>query len=225
MARIVAASYDEKGGRDRLLWMTEIRSMDDLVAAVCGRPGPVRLVGIDGLAGSGKTTLATRLSAAGGGWPVVHTDDFATHDDLLGWWPRVLAEVVEPLLAGSAVTYRPYLWATRSWGAPVHVEPGRPVLLEGVGATRRAWRDRLAMRVWVDAPRDVRLQRVLSRGDGSPEFWREWMAAEDAYVDQERPQHHADLVVDGNQRELVVLSAPRAATPTPASGPGSPPRR
>ena len=40
--------------------------------------GPVRLVGVDGHAGSGKSTFAGQLAEALGGAPVLHLDDIAT---------------------------------------------------------------------------------------------------------------------------------------------------
>ena len=52
------------------------------VRAVPPRLGPVRLVAVDGGAGSGKTSFAARLAAALDGVPVLHTDDF-----LDGWRP------------------------------------------------------------------------------------------------------------------------------------------
>lgn len=200
--------------------MPTVCSYMHLVDELRSLPGPVRLVGIDGLAGSGKTTFATRLArAAGNDVPVVHTDDFATHDEPMQWWPRMLTHVIEPLLAGRPATFHPYDWAARTTTAPVTVTPADLVLVEGVGATRSAWRDRLVLRVWVDAPREVRLRRGLERdGQELAEFWREWMAAEDGYVADERPQEHAHVILDGDphqphdpESEFCVLSGPRAA--------------
>jgi uridine kinase len=177
-----------------------------MAADIRSRPGPVRLVGIDGCAGVGKTTLATQLSKALGNAPVVHTDDFASHDEPLEWWPRMLRDVIEPLLRGESAAYRPYDWVSRRPADHLlTVEPHDVVLIEGVGATRKAWRDRLALRVWVDCPRELRLARGIARdGEEMRQFWLEWMKAEDAYVADERPESYADVIVDGSG-----LSAPR----------------
>ncbi len=59
--------------------------------------GPVRLVGVDGHAGSGKTTFAGRLATALGRAPVLHLADIATHEELFGWTERLLSGVIEPL--------------------------------------------------------------------------------------------------------------------------------
>jgi hypothetical protein len=54
------------------------------------------------------------------------------------------------------------------------------------------------MRIWIDCPRDVRLARGIARdGEGLREFWQRWMKAEDAYVESEQPQLHADVIVSG----------------------------
>jgi hypothetical protein len=45
------------------------------------KPGPIRLVAVDGPGGAGKSTFARALSEAAGGAPVIHTDDFAADDE------------------------------------------------------------------------------------------------------------------------------------------------
>lgn len=158
----------------------------------------VRLIGIDGCGGAGKTTFATRLSHLLGDVPIVHTDDFASHDVPLEWWPTMLRDVIEPLLRGESASYQPYNWVNRRRAHDtITVEPKGVVIIEGVGATRQAWRDRLALRIWIDCPRDIRLARGIARdGEDMRQFWLDWMKAEDAYVESEQPQLHADVVVN-----------------------------
>jgi len=171
----------------------------DLANDVRARPGRVRIVGIDGCGGAGKTTFAARLSRALDDVLVIHTDDFASHDVPTEWWPRMQHDVIEPLLRGELATYRPYDWNARRFAdTTMTVEPIDVVLIEGVGATRAAWRNDLALRIWVDCPRDLRLQRGIDRdGEELRPFWVEWMRAEDAYLEQEHPYAYADLIVDG----------------------------
>jgi uridine kinase len=195
-----------------------IRTFADSARDIKSRPGPVRLVGIDGCGGAGKSTFASRLARALGGAPVVHTDDFASHNNPTEWWPTMLFDVIEPLLRGEPATYCPYDWVTRQRMTAVTVDPAPLLLIEGVGATRAAWRDELAVRVWVDCPRDLRLARGVARdGEQLREFWLDWMRAEDAYVMTEHPYAHADVIVDGAtqtpepESEYVVL--PRLTAP------------
>src|SRR5439155_26571221 len=133
-----------------------------------------RLIGVDGCGGAGKTTFAQRLARHGDdGWPIVHTDDFATHDEPIEWWPRMLEQVIEPLSRNQEATFRPYDWVRRAPGDEVTVHPAEVVVIEGVGATRRAWRDRLTTSIWIDTDSDLRLRRGLDRdGEELAEFWR-----------------------------------------------------
>lgn len=200
-------------GRQTLAVDGPIRTFVDLAEDIGRRRGPVRLVGVDGCGGAGKSTFAVRLSHALVGAPIIHTDDFASHEVPTEWWPRMLSDVIEPLLSNKPASYRPYDWVNRRPAdQAITVDPAAVVIIEGVGATRAAWRDRLAYRVWVDCPRDLRLARGIERdGEEFREFWHEWMRAEDIYVETEHPYAHADLIVDGAaqapdpMREFVVL--------------------
>ena len=173
---------------------------DDLARDLLATDVDVRLVGVDGCGAAGKTTFAGRLARAAGNAPVVHTDDFASWDEPIDWWPRMLAEVVEPLSNGQTATYRPYDWVRRQLSADtIEIAPAALVVIEGVGATRCAWRDQLVARIWVDASREARLRRGIER-DGSHmlDFWTWWMKEEDRYVAAEDPASCADVRVDGN---------------------------
>jgi uridine kinase len=199
--------------------MTTLRSYVELADQVraAAVTAPIRLVGVDGCCGAGKSTFAARLAhAASEEWQVVHTDDFASHDVPMQWWPSMLSDVIEPLAAGRGARFRRYDWLRREFSTVTTIEPADVVVIEGVGATRKAWRERLALRIWIDAPRDVRLARGIERdGEALREFWNDWMAAEDGYVADEDPQSAADLVVNGSpqtphdERVFVVISERR----------------
>jgi uridine kinase len=103
------------------------------------------------------------------------------------------------LLAGRAARYQRWDWDSDQ-GAEWHrVDPGSVVVVEGVSATRREAGVPWQLKIWVDAPRDVRLARALQR-DGADMLaqWTEvWMPSEDAYAASQAPEQHADLVVSG----------------------------
>ena len=125
--------------------------------------GPVRLVAIDGPGGAGKSTLAAKLSSAAEGAPVVHTDDFASAANPINWWPRMLEQVIAPLSEGRAARYQRYDWPTESLAEWHTVEPAPIVIIEGVSSARREWCQRLTFVIWVETPRDIRLQRAVMR--------------------------------------------------------------
>jgi uridine kinase len=157
-----------------------------------------RIVAVDGPGGAGKTSLSEWLAFELGA-QIVHTDDFASWENPTDWWPDLIEKVLEPLAAGSTTSYVP----TR-WGGPerqeVTVEPRDFLILEGVTASREAFRPYLAYSIWIETPRELRLRRGIERnGEHTRAQWEEWMAGEDRYVERERPAEHADRVLPGDQ--------------------------
>ena len=72
------------------------------------------------------------------------------------------------------------------------------MIVEGVTAARAAIRDRLACSVFVTAPEDVCLARVLDRdGAAMAEPMRRWRAVEAEFFAADRTAEEASLVVDG----------------------------
>ena len=53
-----------------------------------------KLVSIDGCGGAGKSTFAEKLSRVLNNSPVIHTDDFATPEEPLSWYLRMLQQVL-----------------------------------------------------------------------------------------------------------------------------------
>lgn len=156
-----------------------------------------RVVAIDGPGGAGKSTLAAHLARELDA-PIVHTDDFASWDNPLEWWPDLIETVLRPIAAAQPARYTP-----TSWGGPakaqVVIEPGDFVVLDGVSASRAAFRPFLAFSIWVETPRNARLRRGLQRdGAHARADWDRWMAEEDAYVEREQPAARADLVLRGD---------------------------
>ena len=159
-----------------------VRRFADEVGSILAGRGPVRLVAIDGPGGSGKSTFAARLARHAGDAPIVHTDDFASWDEPIDWWPRLLAEVVEPIVAGRAARFQRYDWVERRLGEWQVVEPSPIILIEGVSSGRAEWSHHLARTIWIETTRSTRLRRGLERdGEDQADQWGSWMAAEDAH--------------------------------------------
>lgn len=161
----------------------------------------VRLIGIDGPSGAGKSTIA-RPVAESLGAPIVETDDFVSWVDFAGWWPRFDAQVLTPLLAGRLARYQVRDWEHDEFGDALAgwktVAPHPFVVLEGVTCTRRAISDRLAVRVWVDAPADERLRRGIERdGESHRHLWERWMPEEAEFFAHDGTRARADFIVDG----------------------------
>jgi hypothetical protein len=166
--------------------------------------GQTVFIGVDGYGGSGKTTFSALAQQALPDLVVVHIDDFAS-PTIPEWdWIRFNEQIVVPLLAGRVARFQRWDWGT-DCGAEWHDIPtGRPVLVEGVSSTRREVDAPWALTIWVDTPRQVRLQRAADR-DGAellPVWLDVWLPSEDAYVARENPLARVDLVVSGT--EFVV---------------------
>ncbi|RKE17861.1 uridine kinase [Streptomyces sp. TLI_171] len=175
--------------------------------------GPVRLVAVDGHAGSGKTTFAGRLAAALGGAPVVHLDDLATHQEPFGWVGRLRAEVLAPLARGERARHGVYDWTTRAFAAEREVPPAPVVLLEGVGAGRRAVRPALAALLWMELDQAAARARGEERdGPELAEFWAGWACAEGAHFAADPSRPYAAVRVDGITGRILgdTLSEPNA---------------
>lgn len=160
--------------------------------------GPVRLVAVDGHAGSGKTTFAARLATALGGAPVVHLDDLATHEELFGWTHRLHEQVIAPLAAGRPARHGVYDWTLRRFAGTAVVPPAPVVLVEGVGAGRRAVRPWLARVIWMELDAtSARRRGELRDGPELADFWAGWARAESAHFAADPSRPFAATLVDG----------------------------
>ena len=178
---------------------------DELARLILNRPprlGPVRLVAVDGPSGAGKTVFADRLAA----WlnaPVVHTDDLLDGwADQFTFWTRLEETVLRPLGNGRAAEYRRYQWDRAGFGGPpVRIEPAGAVVMEGVSSARRVIRPELSMAVFVIAPAELCVQRVLDRDGGHDvafaAYLERWRRAEERHFAVDDTAAHADLLVDG----------------------------
>ncbi|MGC9498976.1 uridine kinase family protein [Streptomyces sp. WG7] len=186
--------------------------MDALAARLRRLPpscGPVRLIGVDGHAGSGKSTFTGRLATELGGAPVLHLDDIASHGELFDWTGRLLSQVIEPLRRGDTARYTPYDWRARSFGAPRPLPPAPVVLLEGVGAGREALRPHLAQLLWMELPREEAWARGRAR-DGAEQraFWDGWIPAERRHFADDPSRPYAHLLVRQGVEGYEVLPGP-----------------
>ncbi|MEU4801263.1 hypothetical protein [Actinosynnema sp. NPDC023587] len=158
----------------------------------------MRLIAVDGPSGSGKSTwaaaLAGRLGAA-----LVPTDHFATWDDPVSWWPRLVSGVLDPLWAGRPARYRRVDWS-HGWprpGAEVTFAVPEVLVLEGVSAARRSIADRLDEAVWVEHPDPAgRLERAVARdGERSRAHLVRWQSFERGWFAVDGTRARADRVV------------------------------
>ena len=105
--------------------------VNDVIEAIRFSRAPVgvktRIVAVDGPGGAGKSSLARwlapRLDAQ-----VVPTDDFASWDNPIDWWPQLLDLVLKPLAAGERASYQPTSWGGNE-REPLGIEPCGTVIV------------------------------------------------------------------------------------------------
>jgi len=157
------------------------------------------IVAIDGCGGAGKSTLAARLSRHLPDCPVIHTDDFASWDNPLNWYTRMIEQVLRPLRSNRPATYQRFDWHRREMGDWQTVDPSNYVIIEGVSSARMEFRPFLAFAIFVETDCKTRLARGLARdGENAREQWLEWMREEDLYLAQHNPMSFVDVIVCGD---------------------------
>ena len=178
-------------------------TLAERVLAAAPRLGRVRLVAVDGPAGSGKTTLAgalvDELAGRGVGTAVLHLDDL--YDGWTGLegslWPRLSAQVLEPLRRGRPGRYQRYDWDAGAFDGWVDVPVPGVLVLEGRGSARREAETLVVLTVWVEAPPELRLERGLARdGEAARPHWERWMRDEAEHFARERTAERADVRLD-----------------------------
>jgi len=165
--------------------------------------GPA-LVLVDGRSGSGKSTVAERISRLVGA-VVVHTDDIAWHHDPLDWDHVLIEGVLAPWRRGEEVAFRPPGWIVHDRPGAVGVPADTRVLVvEGVGAGRALLASGADLVVWVQSDLDEARRRGIERDVAlgrTPQeavaFWDAWMGAEEPFLTADRPWTRAGLIVDG----------------------------
>jgi uridine kinase len=169
---------------------------------------PNKFLAIDGRGGSGKSTLALFLSIELGA-EIIRTDDFASWDNTLTWWPALIEYVFEPIGRGSTtLSYPRSRWWIDHHPDPVVDQPVTEIMIvEGVTALRREFRPYISYGIFVATPKQICVKRGLARDagkDGKTDAeidatWRRWVADEDAYLARDTPEGYADKIVDGTR--------------------------
>lgn len=164
--------------------------------------GDVRAIGIDGPAGSGKTTLAAGLSAVLDNCPIVHMDDiydgwFQDFETQLG--NRLIAEILEPLSQGNPARYKKYDWHKRQFTSQVELAPHPFVILEGVGACNSVSASHLCFQIWIEADPSILIDRIIARdGEAMRPYLDEFKRRESVYFANQAIKEQADLHLLGD---------------------------
>lgn len=165
------------------------------------------IVAIDGFCTSGKTTLAARL-AESYDCCVLHMDDFflqphqRTPERLAEPggnldYERFRAEVLQPLLAGEAFSYRPYDCSLRTLSDPVEVPSRKLTVIEGSYSHHPYFENPYDLKIFLTVTPDLQRRRILERPpELQQRFFDEWIPMEHAYFSAFDIPGKADLVLN-----------------------------
>ena len=187
------------------------------------------IIGIAGGSGSGKTTLTKRLSAEFPGELTVisHDSYYRAHDDMSyeercllnydhpdAYETELLIAHLDALRRGERVECPVYDFRVHNRSAETRViEPSRVILLEGILILAdEALRERLDIRVFVDADADIRVLRRIKRDmrdrarsleSVSEQYQKTVKLMHDLYVEPSKKE--ADIIIPKGGKNPVVL--------------------
>ena len=168
------------------------------------------LVAIDGMAASGKSTLAAQLEAALDGAYTVHMDDFFLPELLRAQVRgRLLAnadierfdrEVLTPLCAGKDAIYRPFVChPVPGLLAPVRIPSDtRTVIIEGAYSLHPLLAPRYDLRVLMTISTRTQRARILARNGEAMlhRFIEEWIPLENRHIEAHRLHAVCNVRID-----------------------------
>lgn len=188
-----------------MLYTQHMVNLKEIIKKKSPKVGNTLFIAVDGHGGSGKSIfakfLAERLNAE-----IIHTDDFAGWKNPLNWWPDVIKKVFEPIINGAtALSYQPASWWENHHPAVVENQPVTPIIiLEGVSSARKEFDDFISLRIFVDTPDDICLQRGVERDKSTgksveelTQLWKDWIKKENKYFAKDDPKAKADIIFDG----------------------------
>ena len=187
------------------------------------------IIGIAGGSGSGKTTLTNRLAAEFGDELMVisHDSYYRAHDDMSyeercrlnydhpdAYETELLIAHLDALRRGEGVDCPNYSFKIHNrTEETTRIEPSRVILLEGILILAdEALRERMDIKVFVDADADIRVLRRIRRDirdrartleSVSEQYQKTVKLMHDRFVEPSKKE--ADLIVPSGGKNPVVL--------------------
>lgn len=208
-----------------------MQHIDLLEARIRQIEKPRVLLAIDGMAASGKTTLAAALRLRFPGSAVVHMDDFTVpfEDRYPGYFDETLSnadiarfdrEVLQPLIRGEGACYRPYVChPDPGFLPPVRIEAACPlVIVEGAYCLHPALFDHYDLRVLSLIDTHAQRARILQRNGAAQleRFVSQWIPMENRHIQSRSLRERCDLIISPDEADGASnrQSAPPAFPPS-----------
>ena len=138
------------------------------------------LIAIDGLGGSGKSTLARRLANSLNA-TIVEMDRFYSEEEMRHNIEQALVNGIIPAKESKGIT-----------------------IVEGVYSMHSNLLDNYDFKIWIECDPKVALERGIRRsGEQERDVWiKIWQPLELEYIEEEKPQEKADIVINTTTEEL-----------------------
>lgn len=119
-------------------------------------------------------------------------------DDLYPGWDGLDAGSTAVPIILQEFRWRSWDWSTHELKGWFELDPGRPVVVEGVGAISRASRPLADVAAWVELDDATRKERALRRdGDAYAPHWDRWAEQESRFIHREKPRTLCTVEVSG----------------------------
>ena len=159
------------------------------------------LIAIDGVAGSGKTTLALKLATD-------LTDSYVVHmDDLYDGWnnplsqkltARVISQLLNPISKQMSVSYQVFNWKLNRFTDFKSVPQSKYLILEGVGSAQREFRPYMNKIIWIECDPNLGYNRVIARdGDQVKQEMLKFLIDQNNHFSTELSKNAADYTLNG----------------------------
>ena len=165
------------------------------------------LIGIDGMAGAGKSTLARELAEVLNG-EIIPMDDFFLPPELRTaerlaeaggnvHYERFSAEVGQNLVFGNSFDYGVFDCSKMAIDSIRHIENGQVVIVEGSYCLRPEFRDLYDVRIFMEVDEDIQMKRITERNGSEMalRFKELWIPMENKYFKECGVKECADIVL------------------------------
>jgi uridine kinase len=169
------------------------------------------ILALDGMCGSGKTTLSERISERTG-FSVIHMDDYylpfsqrkknwreipAGNMDLI----RLKKEVITPFQNHQWIQTRRYLCRSEQYIEEI-IPPADGLIVEGTYSCHPVLKDAYTMCVFLEISEKIQRKRILEReGKRSSNFFKIWIPMETNYFQTLAVRSHMDLCLNTESGE------------------------
>jgi uridine kinase len=188
------------------------------------------IIGIDGLGGAGKTTIVNslklELSNKNYNSFILHIDDFI-HPKIIRYieskaewycyyniqwrYNYLIKEIFMPIKEGIEIDKEIEIYNMDNDAytlEQIKIPQGSILLLEGIFLQRKEIRKYFDYIIYLDTPKEVRLNRVIDRDkyignseDIKSKYDRRYFPAENKYVEEYCPMENADFVLNYYRKE------------------------